>query len=59
MPVEKGSALPVAERACVESRIEVDATQWVELDIAANAAVTAEIRQVERYALSAPLIIRI
>jgi hypothetical protein len=51
--------LPVAEWASFESRLEVNAAQSAELGIAANAPVTAEIRQVGRYALSKPLIIRI
>lgn len=51
--------LSVAEWISVENQIRVSAEQRAELGISANAAITAEIRQVGRHALSSPLIIGI
>lgn len=49
--------LPVADRTSFESRIAFSPTQWAEFSVAANARITAEIRQVGRHAQSQPLII--
>lgn len=54
-----GNGLPVAEMTSVESRMFLDAARLVELGIAEVATVTAEIRQIGRYALSPPLIVGI
>jgi len=52
-----GDGSPVGEWTSFENRIVFGATQWEALAIAANAGITAEIRQVGRHAQSPPLII--